>query len=310
VLPRAVILLWVFHLVLCGVLIPNTARRSAIIVGTWVATAIVVMLVTSLRLPLAPGQFIGWAANVLAFLVPTGGFAIFNSARINAYRREAATARKVGNYLLVRRLGGGGMGDVFLAYHRLLKRPCAVKLIRPERAGDVKLLDFGLVFDAESGADQRLTQVGGILGTPAYMSPEQARGETDVGPSSDLYSLGAVGYFLLTGRPPFQGRGGLDVLNAHLTAAVVPPSATRPDVPPGLEAIVLKLLAKGPADRFSDAESLDRALSTCGIPAPWADADAVLWWERRTTDLARVDTDPIPTIAAGASGVTAGATGP
>ena len=100
------------------------------------------------------------------------------------------------------------------------------------------------------------------------------------------------------------------MLNAHLTAAVVPPSATRLDVPPDLEAIVLKLLAKDPADRFSDAEAVDRALSACGIPAPWTEADAGGWWERRTSDPGRADAAPIPTVAAGAAGVTVGATDP
>ena len=93
------------------------------------------------------------------FLIPTGGFAIFNSARINAYRREAATARKVGNYLLVRRPGGGGMGDVFLAEHRLLKRPCAVKFIRPERAGDAT---FASRFEREVAATTRLNHPGAV----------------------------------------------------------------------------------------------------------------------------------------------------
>jgi serine/threonine-protein kinase len=413
-MPRAVILTWMFHLVLYGVLIPNTACRSAIVVGARVATATIIMLVTWSRLPLPPGQQMRWAGNVMAFLIPAGGFAVFNSARIHAYWREAASARKVGNYLLVRRLGGGGMGDVFLAQHRLLKRPCAVKLIRAERAGDatfasrferevaattrlnhpaavqvydygrtadghfyyvmeylpgltldevvaadgplpparvvhilrqvcgalraahllglvhrdvkpgnimtcrfedradvVKLLDFGLVFDAESATDQRLTQAGGILGTPAYMSPEQARGDPDAGPSSDLYSLGAVAYFLLTGRPPFQGRGGLDVLNAHRTAAVVPPSATCPDAPPDLEAVVLMLLAKDPADRFPDAGALDHALAACRSPGPWTEADAAEWWGHRTSEHEPGRTSArFPTTYSGATEMAVRATGP
>jgi serine/threonine-protein kinase len=410
VLPEAMTLTWVFHLMFYAVLIPNTASRAAIVVGAWVATALIAMLVAWSRLPLPPGVPFRWATTAMAHLIPTGGFAIFNSARISAYRRAAATARKVGNYLLVRKLGGGGMGDVFLARHRLLKRPCAVKLIRTERAGDatfaarferevaattrlnhpcavqvydygrtadghfyyvmeylpgltldevvaadgplppgravhilrqvcgalraahllglvhrdikpgnimacrfedradvVKLLDFGLVFDAESAEDQRLTQVGGILGTPAYMSPEQARGEPGLEPASDLYSLGAVAYFLLTGRPPFQGRGGLEVLNAHLNAAVVPPTTTHPDIPPDLEAIVLKLLAKAPADRFPDAGALDRALASCGSPTPWTEADAADWWDRRP---GRADADHSPPVATEATGITVGETEP
>src|SRR5437762_1210900 len=110
------------------------------------------------------------------------------------------------------------MGEVHLAEHRLLKRPCAVKLIRPEHAADdtAKRLDFGL--GSETGPVDarltRLTRTGGVMGTPAYMSTEQARG-ADAGPASDVYAVGAVGYFLLTGRSPFDGKNPLALLHAH-----------------------------------------------------------------------------------------------
>ena len=193
--------------------------------------------------------------------------------------------------------------------HRDVK-PGNVMVCRFEdRADVVKLLDFGLVADVETAEDQRLTQVGGILGTPAYMSPEQARGESGVAASSDLYSLGAVAYFLLTGRPPFQGYSGLEVLHAHLTATVVPPSSARPDVPPDLEAIVLRLLAKAPADRFPDADDLDRALAACRGLGPWTEADAAGWWERRTQGPARAQAAPSPTGETTAAEMTLAASG-
>ena len=93
------------------------------VVGAMVATGMIVLVTTWSRLPVPTGLFVVWVANLTANLGAAGAFAVFNSARINAYRREAASARKVGNYLLVHRLGGGGMGEVFLARHRLLKRP-------------------------------------------------------------------------------------------------------------------------------------------------------------------------------------------
>src|SRR5262249_17726866 len=117
-----------------------------------------------------------------------------------------------------------------------------------ERGGvrDVaKLLDFGLVRARGAGHEgETLTVEGTIAGTPAYMSPEQARGLADVDARSDIYSLGAVAYFLLTGRPPFAGRNPLELLHAHLNAAVIPPSELSPAVPADLEGAVLRCLAK------------------------------------------------------------------
>ncbi len=109
-----------------------------------------------------------------------------------------------------------------------------------ERGGvpDVaKLLDFGLVtgHDADGVAvgdvTGGITQVGMVLGTPAYMSPEQCGGDQTPGPASDLYSLGALGYFLVTGRSPFEGRAPLQMMLAHLSEA--PPSALARTSEPG-----------------------------------------------------------------------------
>jgi serine/threonine-protein kinase len=127
-------------------------------------------------------------------------------------------------------------------------------------------------------ADEPLTQAGGVMGTPAYMSPEQARG-ADAGPTADVYALGAVGYFLLTGRPPFAGKNPLELLHAHRSAAAVPPSELAPAVPADLEAAVLRCLAKDPAGRFATAAELDAALAGCGCAGGWAEADAAAWWD-------------------------------
>src|SRR5262249_9540433 len=110
-----------------------------------------------------------------------------------------------------------------------------------ERGGvhDVaKLLDFGLVRSPRLGqGGQTVTGEGMIAGTPAYMSPEQAAGRTDVDARSDLYGLGAVAYFLLTGRPPFVRDSAVQTLAAHLGEPVVAPDRHQPDVPADLQAV-------------------------------------------------------------------------
>jgi serine/threonine-protein kinase len=276
---------------------------------------------------------------------------------------------------LKKRIGGGGMGEVYLADHVLLRRPCAIKLIRPERAGDpamlqrferevratatlthpntvqifdygrtpegtfyyvmeylpgltleelvkqqgplpparvvhflrqlcgalaeahaislvhrdikpgnvivcergrirdvAKLLDFGLVQSHFVGdGDDRLTQQGTVIGTPAFLSPEQAGGGDSVDARSDIYSLGALAYFLIAGQPPFSGRSQVKMLAAHLYEPPTPLTSHRPDVPPELEAIILRCLAKNAAERFTDIESLASALRDCATGEGWTE---------------------------------------
>src|SRR5260370_27302735 len=148
--------------------------------------------------------------------------------------------------------------------HRDLKPGNVIVCERGGMADVIKLLDFGLVRTANRvGDDPRLTQEGAVAGTPAYLSPEQARGTEAVDARSDLYSLGAVAYFLLTGRPPFTGGSAIDVIIAHLHAAPTPLSEQRSDLPLDVQAIVMHCLEKEPAKRFADAESLQQALATC-----------------------------------------------
>src|SRR5262249_61936716 len=121
------------------------------------------------------------------------------------------------------------------------------------------------------GSDTRITQIGGPLGTPAYMSPEQAHGAVDVGPASDLYSLGSVAYFLLTGRPPLFGPN-LGKLHAYQPVKFKPPSAYNSAIAPDLEGVILRLLANDPADRHASAADADAALAACAAAAAWTDA--------------------------------------
>src|SRR5262249_25112946 len=115
-------------------------------------------------------------------------------------------------------------------------------------------------------------------GTPLFMSPEQAAGDRELDQRSDLYSLGAVAYHLLTGRPPFNGVVGLAVLVAHARDPVVPPSLILPGIPEDLERVVLRCLAKDAADRFADAKSLERALGACACVGDWDPDRAARWW--------------------------------
>jgi serine/threonine-protein kinase len=305
---------------------------------------------------------------------------IYGASMMSGLRLQVAEARQLGQYRLSRLLGKGGMGEVYLAEHQLLKRECALKLIHPDDMADpnaqarferevqitatlshpniveiydygrtengtyyyvmeylpgmslaemvrrhgplppgrvvylvrqvclalseahsrglihrdlkpsniliarrgtladvAKLLDFGLVLPAKARAPH-LSAEGQIVGTPQYMSPEQAMGSKDLDERSDIYSLGGVAYYLLTGRPPFDEATAIETIIAHARDRVISPSKIRDGVPDDLEQIVLRCLAKDPADRFPDAESLERALSECGCAGDWDRDEAARWW--------------------------------
>src|SRR5262249_14114787 len=142
-----------------------------------------------------------------------------------------------------------------------------------------KLLDFGLVQGPvlAQSAD-RLTGQGPIPGSPPYMSPEQAAGKP-IDPRSDIYGLGGVAYFLLTGRPPFVRETAMEMLLAHAYEAPQPPSQVRPGVPADVEAIVLRCLEKDPDKRFADVHSLERALAGSSCARQWDEDQAAEWWQ-------------------------------
>jgi serine/threonine protein kinase len=310
-----------------------------------------------------------------------------NTQPLLRFRLVTAAPTQLGPYRLLRRLGAGGMGEVYQAEHPLLKRPCAIKLIRPERAGEprvlarferevrlisklshgntveifdygrtedgtffyvmeylpglnleellqrhgplpaervihflrqtcqalreahsiglihrdikpanlfaaqrggvydvLKLLDFGLVKEVAEMPSARLTQDGAITGTPLFMSPEQASGVSAVDARSDIYSLGAVAYALLTGHPPFERISPLEVLIAHARDEVIPPSQVGAAVPDDLEQIILRCLAKKSEDRYQDTASLEQALSQCATADQWTPARAARWWQTNGQD--------------------------
>jgi eukaryotic-like serine/threonine-protein kinase len=362
---RALDFNWAIFVIAYGLVIPNTWRRAVVLVAMMACWPVVLNALFGL-----PGATAGSRAMVVIAsalnMSLASAMALFGARRFEALREEADRARRLGQYQLKSKLGSGGMGEVWLAEHVLLRRPCAVKLIRPEHVGDArflrrferevkataglshpntievydyghaedgtfyyameylpglsleelvrqsgplpagravhllrqvcgalaeahgvglvhrdvkpgnvivcerggvpdvaKLLDFGLVrSEVRPGSDATLTEVGTIAGTPAYMSPEQARGDT-ADARSDLYSVGAVAYFLLTGQPPFVRASAVQTLAAHLGDPVVPPGQLRSG-PADVEAVVMRCLEKDPSRRFQSAGELDRALASCG----------------------------------------------
>ncbi|MCI0464674.1 MAG: serine/threonine protein kinase [Gemmataceae bacterium] len=377
------VLRWFSLIVVYGLLIPNTWHRCAVITGAMAALPVGISLVLGLADSALEASWLRhYVLEVAIWLVAGALLATYGSHKISLLRQEAFTARKFGQYQLKQRLGSGGMGEVYLAEHLLLKQPCAIKLIRPEKAGDptalrrfrreveamsrlthwntVKILDYGLTHDGTfyyameylpglsledlvrrhgpipaaravhmlrqicgalreahgmglihrdikpsnilacerggshdvaklldfglvqnlgpSEPEEKLTQEGTIAGTPAYMSPEQASGSDHLDARTDIYSLGAVAYYLLTGQPPFRRDKPVQVLLAHLRDPVPPLQSHRPDVPSDLEQVCLGCLEKEPARRFPDIASLEAALAECACAGQWTEQLAAAWW--------------------------------
>jgi serine/threonine-protein kinase len=389
VLTKAHALPWVILIVVYGTIIPNTWRRCAAVVG--------VMAFVSIALS-AIGVFDPSAGQRVAATLPdnillmgiASAVAIFGSYRIRQLQEKAHEAQKVGQYRLKKKLGTGGMGEVYLAEHVMLRRPCAVKLIRADQAGNpktlrrferevqataklthwntieifdyghaedgtfyyvmeylpgmnledlvgrygpmpperavhllrqvclalreahgvglihrdikpsnifacergrvydvAKLLDFGLVKNSGLDSDDvKLTLEGSMTGSPAYMSPEQAAGRRQLDARSDIYNLGAVAYFLITGQLLFERESPLQMLHAHAYEPIVPGAEFQMEVPADLQQVILRCLEKDPSHRYGDAESLERALAACECAGAWTAERAEQWWRQQGTGLA------------------------
>jgi eukaryotic-like serine/threonine-protein kinase len=168
--------------------------------------------------------------------------------------------------------------------------------------GRVKVMDFGI---ARAGTSQ-MTEAGSIIGTAHYLSPEQARG-APVDQTSDLYSTGIVLYELLTGSVPFTGETPVEIAMKHLSQAPLPPSTHRPEIPRDLDYVVLRALAKDPAERYRSAEDMDSDLERIargiGVSAETAEtATSVL----SRTDVADALTTVRPAPASGKTAYTPG----
>lgn len=365
-----------------GMFIPSSWQRALAVTSTMAMTPLAVLAIDGLVHSRVAEAL---SLNTLSMLVLMLGFgaasATYGTYAIGTLRKEAFAAKQLGQYRLKQLLGTGGMGEVYLAEHLLLKRPCAIKVVRPSvaadpkvlarferevrataelthwntieiydygRAGDgtfyyvmeylpgmnlgelvdrhgpisaaraihlfrqlcaalreahalglihrdikpanifvarlgglhdvIKLLDFGLVKPRDSLVPLNLTQYGTVAGSPLFMSPEQGMANAMPDARSDIYSLGAVAYFAVTGQPPFLGATPMEVLVRHARDPVCPPSELRPEIPGDLEAVILRCLEKEPASRFPDVEALDRALASCRDAGHWTEVEAAHWW--------------------------------
>jgi hypothetical protein len=165
--------------------------------------------------------------------------------------------------------------------HRDIK-PANIMLTRRGGVSDfVKLLDFGLVKATDSRRQTQLTAADSITGTPLYLPPECIQDPDKADARSDLYSLGGVGYFLLTGHPPFEAASVLEIIRRQVEDMPTPPSqvAARP-LAPELEQVLMACLEKSPDKRPAGAAQLAELLSECTPREPWTAADASRWWSQ------------------------------
>ncbi|OYW15003.1 MAG: hypothetical protein B7Z55_15340 [Planctomycetales bacterium 12-60-4] len=364
---------WLLLIFTYALYIPNSWRRGLRLIGPMAAAPVIITLIAQATSPdvadvlTKASKFHTPILEIAMVATLAASIAIWGVDRMHALRVEVHEMQRLGQYKLKQLLGVGGMGEVYLAEHLLLKRPCALKLIRPEKAGDphllarferevrstarlthwntveifdygraadgtfyyvmeylpgknldqlvtetgplpaervialleqtcdalseahalglvhrdikpanifaaqlggqydiAKLLDFGLVRtkQPDTAADVQLTQVGVVAGSPLFLSPEQALGDR-LDERSDIYSLGAVAWFLLTGRPPFIGDNAIKVILAHAHQPVESPSKFNSRVPDDLELVVMKCLFKRPDQRYQSAAELRTALLNC-----------------------------------------------
>jgi len=164
--------------------------------------------------------------------------------------------------------------------HRDVK-PANIYVCRNGRRVDfVKVLDFGLVANPRVADAQRLrlTQPEEMIGTPEFMPPEVVLGKPIDG-RADLYGLGCVAFWLLTGRPVFEGASHYEVVAKHLNQTPDPPSQRATDVPPELDRLILDCLEKDPDRRPRDAREVRRRMSEITRGAPWGEEQAERWWD-------------------------------
>ncbi|ADB17917.1 serine/threonine protein kinase [Pirellula staleyi DSM 6068] len=174
--------------------------------------------------------------------------------------------------------------------HRDIK-PANIYLCRRGGICDfIKVLDFGLVKAVDGSRESNITAAGAVTGTPAYMAPESIDEPEHPDPRSDLYAVGAVAYFLLTGAPVFSGRSVVEICMHHAKTIPQPPSlCSKQSISPMLEAVVLNLLAKKPEERVSSASELLELLEKIVPEHPFSAADASAWWKSQQLPAATLE---------------------
>ena len=156
--------------------------------------------------------------------------------------------------------------------HRDLKPANLFLTTRADGTDCVKVLDFGISKVAAGGDGSSLTRTRGMMGSPLYMSPEQARSARDATTQSDIWSMGIVLYELLTGRTPFKGESVMELCSDLLNTFPPPPSELRPELPKGLDAAVMRCIEKEPSNRFNNVAELAGALAPFGAAGAWESA--------------------------------------
>jgi len=170
-------------------------------------------------------------------------------------------------HMVVHVLGEVARGLIHAHLRGLVHRDIKPSNIMLAPDGHVTIMDFGIVKHQQGGAP--LTRAGVVFGTPEYMAPEQAQGQANPDPTTDLYALGIVAYEMLVGEPPFHGPTPLEVVLRHIQEEPVPISRRRADVLPELQAVIFRMIAKVPQGRFQSGKELLAALGSIELgPAP------------------------------------------
>jgi serine/threonine-protein kinase len=165
------------------------------------------------------------------------------------------------------------LADVLAAAHRAKMVHLDIKPDNVFLEGDLKkvlLVDFGIAMALTRKVPD--SSGGPIVGTPSYMSPEQAQGLPEIDHRSDIYSLGALGYCMLVGRPPFSGRDSREILRKHVEQAPVPIRDINPTIPKGFADVIMRCLEKDPWDRFATVTELGSALESVTFFSAQGDA--------------------------------------
>ena len=352
--------------------VPSTGTRTLVLSAIGMTPLTCASLIVETDIP-TPALF----AGTIIFAAVTIALSTTGSHVLYGLRAQVSEAMQLGQYTIGEKIGEGGMGAVYKAQHAMLRRPTAIKLLLPDRAGiealrrferevqrtaelthpntvavfdygrspdgifyyameyldgvdletlvrrhgpqdagrvihivrqvcgalveahghglihrDIKpgnvilcerggvpdiakVLDFGLVKEMEADDDDGDS----VSGTPAYIAPEAINAPDQIGPASDLYAVGAVAYFMLTGTTVFEARSVVQILLHHTETPPVPPSARCDrEIPADLEAIVMQCLEKRPDARPPGARELIEALDQLENARSWTEVDARAWW--------------------------------